>query len=111
MTATDPIAALREIVEHIRREFRPHQMIEAGYYDDRAYIARTEHVEEGCVRCSLDAQLDTLAALVIEMGEALTEARPYVFNRTQEADWRGETARDVMGRVDAALERLREVSP
>jgi hypothetical protein len=35
---------------------------------------------------------------------ALVEARPYVFNRTQRDDWRGETARDVLGRVDAALE-------
>lgn len=34
---------------------------------------------------------------------ALQEARPYVFNRTQEEDWRGETARDVLARVDVAL--------
>jgi L-alanine-DL-glutamate epimerase-like enolase superfamily enzyme len=34
---------------------------------------------------------------------ALREARPYVFNRTQGDDWRAETARDVLSRVDAAL--------
>ena len=36
--------------------------------------------------------------------KALREARPYIFNRTQGADWRAETAADVLSRVDAALE-------
>ena len=35
--------------------------------------------------------------------KALQEARPYVLNRTQDEDWRAETARDVLSRVDAAL--------
>jgi hypothetical protein len=42
------------------------------------------------------------------LAEALQEARPYVFNRTQGDDWRGETARSVLGRVDAALAALEE---
>jgi len=47
--------------------------------------------------------LVALEAELARKDEALREARPYVFNRTQETDWRGETARDVLARVDAAL--------
>lgn len=43
---------------------------------------------------------------LIEIAEAAQEARPYVFNRTQESGWRGETARGVLARVDAALAKL-----
>ncbi len=46
---------------------------------------------------------DAYVALV----DALTEARPYVYNtmsdRNMNKDWRYETARSVLGRVDAAL--------
>jgi hypothetical protein len=62
-------------------------------------------------RATCAAVLRTLDAAEAErdrLAEALQEARPYVFNRTQGDDWRAETARSVLGRVDAALAALEE---
>jgi hypothetical protein len=42
-----------------------------------------------------------------ELAEALAEARPYVSNRTYGDDWRAETAREVLQRVDEALAAFR----
>jgi hypothetical protein len=54
---------------------------------------------------------DDLARMQAErdrLYNALVEARPYIFNRTQGDDWRAETARDVLMRIDAALAANKE---
>lgn len=42
-------------------------------------------------------------AILLALGHALTEARPYVFNRTRGEDWRAETATEILARVDLAI--------
>jgi hypothetical protein len=66
-------------------------------------IASFERHVEREIEPKLLARAETVKAERDRLAEALTEARPYVFNRTQGDDWRAETARNVLGRVDAAL--------
>lgn len=68
---------------------------------DMVYIGEYPMME--CPVCELRKENKQLKDALGAANKALREARPYVFNRTQESDWRGETARDVLTRVDAAL--------
>lgn len=52
--------------------------------------------------------IDVAEADAARLAEALAEARAYVFNRTQGDDWRAETAREVLARVDTTLAAHRE---
>lgn len=74
----------------------------AAVFSGAAAIAEKAHVEREIVEAERDAALERLAAA----RDALVEARPYVFGRTADKDWRGETAKGVLGRVDFALARL-----
>jgi hypothetical protein len=53
-------------------------------------------------------EIDRLEAERDRLYNALVEARPYIFNRTQGDDWRAETARNVLMRIDAALAANKE---
>ncbi len=55
----------------------------------------------------LPADVAAAGAAIVRLDRLLNDdagARPYVYNRTPEPGWRGETAREVLERVDAALD-------
>lgn len=68
-------------------------------------LAKAVRALEEAGHKDLARELDEEASAI---ASALSEARPYVFNRIippgrEGHDWRSETAREVLGRVDAAL--------
>jgi hypothetical protein len=88
-------------VERIARGLRAARDTPAHRVNDLGFI-RNELAPDGL------RALDALADEVRRLREALVEARPYVYNRTMSGggeNWREQTARDVLGRVDAALSR------
>ena len=68
----------------------------------------TKHPHEPEIAPQLDAEGRCLiCGLLVTIGElrdALSEARAYVFNRSYGIDWRAETAKEVLAKVDRALE-------
>lgn len=71
--------------------------------EQRGYERACKDIENFDRHVALPEALEAKDRELERLREALREARPYVFNRTQGDDWRAETARSILERVDAAL--------
>jgi hypothetical protein len=65
---------------------------------------------EAEIIAGLEAEIERLRDERDRLLMALSEARPYVFNRTQGTDWRAETAQQILARVDATLAAARRTT-